>query len=180
MSFREGATGSRLQVTLEAQSLSFGRELDDDDGHPGAVFLGVAARPLVVPLQPIVDVACHADVVTVGVDVTPKDVDEALPYSLHAPRLRTSRADPLCLASDGNPSDGGKRETTVCRFCNPGAGMAWKNLLLFPGLTTCATTSDARRRSRRLAAAARSPGRSADTTSLARITCVRSVPVTSR
>ena len=84
MSFRESAARAGLQVPLEAQRLLLGREFDHDRQGPRAVFDGVAARTVVVPLQPIVDVARQADVMTLRVAVATEYIDEPLADSAHA------------------------------------------------------------------------------------------------
>ena len=81
---REGAAGPRFQIPLKTQSLLFGRELDDHHQGPRAVVHGVPARTVVVPLQPMADVARHADVVMRRVSGAPKDVHEALADAEHA------------------------------------------------------------------------------------------------
>jgi hypothetical protein len=82
--FREGAARAGLQVALEAQRLLLGRELEDDHQGPRAVLGGMSAGTVVVPLQPIADVARCPDVVALGFDVASKDVDEALADPTHA------------------------------------------------------------------------------------------------
>jgi hypothetical protein len=80
----EGAARAGLQVALEAQCFLLARELDGDDWRPGPMRSGLPARAVIVPFETILDVARHADVVTLVVDVAPQDVDEALPDSSHA------------------------------------------------------------------------------------------------
>ena len=84
VSLRESPARTGFQVALEAQRLSLGRECDDDHQRPRAVFDGVAGRTMVVPLQAIVDVARQANVMALGFDVAPKDVDETLADPTHA------------------------------------------------------------------------------------------------
>ena len=84
MSFREGSARSGLQVLLETCRLLFGWEFDHDRHGPRAVFDGVAARTVIVPLQPIVDVARQADGVTLRVAVAAKHVHKSLANSAHA------------------------------------------------------------------------------------------------
>jgi len=62
----------------------FGREFDHDRQGPRAVFDGVAARTVVVPLQPIVDVTRQADVMTLRVAVAAKHVYQPLADAEHA------------------------------------------------------------------------------------------------
>jgi hypothetical protein len=81
---RKGAARSGFQLALEAHRLLLGRELDDDHQGPRAGLGGMSTGTVVVPLQPIADVARYADVVAIGFDVAPKDVDEALGGALHA------------------------------------------------------------------------------------------------
>src|SRR4051812_17780350 len=58
----EGSAGSRFQVFLESNRVSFGRKLNRYDERPRAVISGVAARTVVVPLQPAVHVVCDSNV----------------------------------------------------------------------------------------------------------------------
>ena len=79
----EGSAGSRFQVFLESNRVSFGRKLNRYDERPRAVVSGVAARPVVVPLQPRVHVVCDSDVVPQWIGNAAKDVNEALLDSMH-------------------------------------------------------------------------------------------------
>jgi hypothetical protein len=63
MAFCEGSAGSGFQVLFESRRLGFVRELDDDVNSPRTVLGRVRAVPLIVPLQPLPDVARHPDVV---------------------------------------------------------------------------------------------------------------------
>ena len=84
VSLRECPAGPGLEVLLEAHGLAFRRELDDDQPGPWSVVGRVPARSVVVPLKPAGHIARHAGVVTIGIAVTAKDVDEALADSAHA------------------------------------------------------------------------------------------------
>jgi hypothetical protein len=122
------AARSRLQVPLETRSLLFGRELEDDHQGPRTVFDGVSAGSMVVPFQPIVDVARQADVMTLRVAVAAKHVDEPLADAGHAVRECTRWATVLLLVRPGNSSKASDDERTVRRFCSSGVQWAWRNL----------------------------------------------------
>lgn len=96
----ERAAGAALQVRLESNRGWFGRELQHDHQGPWAVFEGVPAGSVVVPLQPIVDIARQGDVVTSRVDVAPASpsskagdrAQDAGVESLRVVRLRSGPA----------------------------------------------------------------------------------------
>lgn len=128
MSLRESPARAGFQVALEAQRLFFGRELGDDHQGPRAVLGGVPAGSVIVPRQPIVNVARHADVVTVGVDIASQDVDEALSDSLHGARECTARATMPLFVLPGNSCIGSEYERTVRRTCDPVLRRMWRKL----------------------------------------------------
>jgi hypothetical protein len=76
--FRKCTPRSGLQILLEASSILFGRELQDDDHRPGPMIHRLAARSVVVPFQSILDITRDADVVPFRTAVAAEDVDEAL------------------------------------------------------------------------------------------------------
>ena len=128
VSRRESPARAGLQVAFEAHCLLLGRELDDDHQGPGAVLGGMSAGTVVVPLQPIADVARHADVVTARVDVAPNDVHEALADAEHA----EAKAIPgPILRGTIPPVNVGLRRTLssrLPRFCNAPAGAMLRKL----------------------------------------------------
>ena len=91
MALGKGPAGSGLQVLLEASGFLLRRELDDNRQRPRSVVGRVATGAVVVPLQAPVDVAGDADVVTVGISVAAKNVDEAFADSAHGAGDCTSR-----------------------------------------------------------------------------------------
>jgi hypothetical protein len=62
-----------------------------DDRGPRSVVEGVTAGAVVVPLETIVDIAHYPDVVTIGIGVAAKDVDEAVADAVHPRRQLQSR-----------------------------------------------------------------------------------------
>ena len=124
----ESPARSGLQVAFEAHCSLLGREFDDDHQGPRAVLGGMSAETVVVPLQPIADVARHADVVTIRIDVAPKDVHEALADGEHA--VTTANLGPI-FCGVIPPVNMGLRRTLSsrpCRFCNAPAGAMLRKL----------------------------------------------------
>jgi hypothetical protein len=128
VSRRESPARAGLQVAFEAHCLLLGREPDDNYQGPRAVLGGMSAGTVVVPPQPVADVACHADVVTVRMDAAPKDVDEALADAEHA--VTTANLGPI-FSGTIPPVNVGLRRTLssrLRRFCNAPAGAMLRKL----------------------------------------------------
>ena len=128
MSRRESPARAGLQVAFEAHCLLLGRELDDDHQGPGAVLGGMSAGTVVVPLQPMADIARHTHVVTVRIGGTPKDVDEARADAEHA-GAKAILGPILCGTIP--PANVGLRRTLssrLRRFCNAPAGAMLRKL----------------------------------------------------
>ncbi len=128
VSFREGTTRSGLQVPFEPHGLSFSRELDHDHERPRAVFGGVSTRSVVVPFQAVLRVARQANVVTVKVEITSKDVDEPLADSAHAGAKAI--LGPICCGTIRSVTVGLRHalSSRVRRFCNTSLRSWWRKL----------------------------------------------------
>ena len=81
---RERTAGAGLEVLLEGNSIAFGCELHRNHQRPGALGLGVAAGPVVVPFETRPKVVGDSDVVTRGIAVASKHVDDSLFDVVHA------------------------------------------------------------------------------------------------
>ena len=92
MPLRERAAGSGLEVTLEAERFLFSWKFDRDSDPPWSVRNGVAAWTVVVPLQPLVNVARVADVVPTRINLAAEYVHEPLSDSLHVRRKSKAAA----------------------------------------------------------------------------------------
>ena len=89
---------------------------------------GMSAGTVVVPLQPMADIARHTHVVTVRIGATPKDVDEARADAEHA-RAKAILWPILCGTIP--PVNVGLRRTLssrLRRFCNAPAGAMLRKL----------------------------------------------------
>ena len=98
---RECAPRTGLEVTLEARSTRFVRELDRDDHAPGTVLKRIASRSCVVPFKAPVDIRRTADVVPGWVAFTAKDVHEPRANALHVDRSGIIRASEICQLISG-------------------------------------------------------------------------------
>ena len=134
MSRRESPARAGLQVAFEAHCLLLGRELDDDHQGPGAVLGGMSAGTVVVPLQPMADIARHTHVVTVRIGATPKDVDEALADAEHVEVKATFG--PIYCGTIRPVNSGLRRilSSRLRRFCKA-PGRATSRKLPSPGFT---------------------------------------------
>lgn len=89
VSLGKRASGSGLQVALEASCDCDIGELKRDDERPWPVMDSHAGRTGVVPVQALDDITREADVMAIGVAVAAEDVDEALRF--HALSLARRR-----------------------------------------------------------------------------------------
>jgi hypothetical protein len=83
MPFGEGTAGTRLQIFLEANGVSFIPKLDRNDKRPGPVVHCITTRPAIVPIEAFVYVLSDADVMTFRICVAANDVHESLAKALH-------------------------------------------------------------------------------------------------
>ena len=91
MARRKRPAGTRLQVRFEAACCFLRGELHRNDDGPRTVIDRVTRWSAVMPIEPRVEAVRDADVVTRGVGVASKDVDDPLWYAVHAPGERTNR-----------------------------------------------------------------------------------------
>ena len=77
MPFDERAAGAGFQVTLKAVRFDLRREFHGNDQMPRTIPRRMYVLTGIVPIESEPDVAGHADVVTRGVALAAKDVDES-------------------------------------------------------------------------------------------------------
>ena len=98
----ERTARTSFQVLLEAGRLLLGGKLDDHQDGPWTVLEGLAARAVVVPLEPTGHVTGQAHVVAVRMGVTAKHVNETFADALHAGSYRSIGATARGSASQWN------------------------------------------------------------------------------
>src|SRR5215831_13547191 len=86
MPLGERATRSRLQVLRERHGVALARELHRDDQRPRTTVPCVTGWPVIVPIEPRLEIVGYSNVMTRGVAVATKHVDESLFDVVHAPR----------------------------------------------------------------------------------------------
>ncbi len=82
----EGATGGGFQMSFEGQGPLPVLESEIGVDPPWHIFGRVTDRPCIVPLQPFSQITGRADIVTIRVALTSKDVD--ILYGQTPPGLR--------------------------------------------------------------------------------------------
>jgi hypothetical protein len=111
----ERAAGSGLQVAFETRGVGFLGELQWHDDRPRPVILRVAARTVVVPREPFVNIRGAANVVALGIAIASQDVNESDPDTSHDGGQGIVRAKVDSLEMLGIPLDRteGTRKTLV-------------------------------------------------------------------
>ena len=80
---REGAARTRLEIPLkENRGLLIGKFHRHDDA-PGSMMKRLTSGPAVMPPEPHVKVAGYANIVTIGVALAAKNVNESLSAAAH-------------------------------------------------------------------------------------------------
>ena len=83
----ERSAGSGLQVAFKLECSFLGSEFERHNHVPGTVASGVHIQAGVVPPQSFAHIATDADVMSLGVVIAAKDVNEPLVCVAHMPRL---------------------------------------------------------------------------------------------
>jgi hypothetical protein len=84
MPFRERPTRAGLQVALETNGFSFGREFHRNNKRPWTMPDSVATRTVVMPVEATAHIVCDSDVVMRWVGVASEDVDDPFFDTMHA------------------------------------------------------------------------------------------------
>ena len=80
----EGSPRARFQISLEAHSRVFVNRFDSQNHGPWSMLKCLTGRPGVVPFKAPLDIACDTHVMTRGITIAAKHIDEAFFDPTHA------------------------------------------------------------------------------------------------